>query len=144
MFIANRLNNMNFIVPQFIEREPKIVGPFTFKQFIFIGIAGGFSIFFYFLLPFFLFLLAAVILMGGSLALAFLKIGGVSLPVAIKNFFFFLSKPKIYIWEKKFAPPKISGKTEKPREETAEESALKVAERSQLRRLSTFLETKGK
>jgi len=28
---------MEFTVPQFVEREPKLIGPFTFKQFIYIN-----------------------------------------------------------------------------------------------------------
>ena len=72
---------MEFTVPQFIEKEPKIVGPFTFKQFIFIGIAGGLSIFLFFAVSFFIFIILAIILLGGAFSLAFLKIERISLPV---------------------------------------------------------------
>ncbi len=134
---------MEYIVPQFIEREPKIFGPFTFKQFIFIGSAGGISIFLYFTIKSFaLFLISAIILMGGAFALAFFKRGGFPLPKLIQNFFVFLAKPKIYLWGKKTIPPKIFSKTEKPEEE--EESVLKIAEKSRLRNLYTLLETKPK
>jgi len=131
-------------VPQFIEREPRIFGPFTFKQFVYIGIAGGFSIFLYFLVPFFLFLIVAIILLGSAFILAFFKIGGAPLPVVIKNFFIFLTRPRIYLWRRKVIPLKILKKEEKPREEVKEESILKISERSYLRKLSTFLETKAK
>jgi len=66
---------MEFTVPKFIEKEARIVGPLTFKQFIFIGAAGAISIFVYFVLPFYLFIIAVIILLGGSFALAFLKMG---------------------------------------------------------------------
>lgn len=136
---------MPFIVPQFIEREPKIVGPFTFKQFIFIGVAGSLSIFLYFVIkPFILFLFLALILMGGAFGLALLRTGGFPLPKLIQNFFVFLSRPKIYLWEKKAIPPKISKKRERPKEEKKEESILKISERSRLRELLTILETKAK
>jgi len=92
---------MQFTVPQFIEKEPKIVGPFTFKQFIFIGIAGGVCIFLYFTVPLPVFIITAAILLTAAFALAFLKIKGIPLPAVIKNFFFFLFKPKIYLWKKK-------------------------------------------
>lgn len=134
---------MEFTVPQFIEREPRIFGPFTFKQFVFIGIAGGVSIMLYFMLPFPIFLLVAIFLLGGAFALAFLKIGGASLPIVIKNAFFFLSRPKIYLWKKKAIPPKIAKKIEMPKEEK-EESVLKIAEKSRLRDLFTHLETRTK
>lgn len=136
---------MDFIVPQFIERAPKIFGPFTFKQFIFIGIAGAVSIFLYFLVPFALFVVIALVLFSGAFALAFLKTGGFPLPTIIKNAFFFLGKPKIFLWRKKTIPPKMAPKKDKPKEEAKEEeSVLKIGARSHLRNLSTILETKGK
>ena len=135
---------MTYIVPQFIEREPKIFGPFSFKQFIYIAIAGGVSIFLYFVAPFPLFLIAALFLFGGAFSLAFFKLGGAPLPKVIKNFFVFSSRPKIYLWGKKAIPPKIVKKAEEPKEETKEESILKITGKSRLKNLSTYLETKPK
>lgn len=140
------MNNMEYIVPQFIERETKIFGPFSFKQFIFIGIAGGISIALFFTLKSFaLFLISAIILMGSAFALALFKKGGFSLPKLIQNFFVFLTKPKIYLWKKKAIPPKMAKKVKEIKEEEKEEgSPLKIAEKSRLRNLSTLLETKVK
>ena len=121
---------MEVTVPQFIEREPKIVGPLTFKQFIFIGIAGGICIFLFFTVSLFVFILLTIVLLGGASALAFLKIGKTSLPVFIKNFFSFLFKPKIYLWKKKTSPPKFI-KEEKVKKEDENEikegSELKIS-----------------
>lgn len=137
---------MEFTVPQFIEKEPKIVGPFTFKQFIFVGIAGALCIFLFFTLPFPLFIILAIFLLGGGFALAFLKIGKTSLPMFIKNFFSFLAKPKIYLWKKKANPPKFLRKEEeeKPIEEEEEDkkSKLKVTRGGHLDELLTHIETK--
>jgi len=140
---------MDFIVPQFIERAPKIVGPFTFKQFAFIAVAGAISIFLYFFVPFALFIVIALVLFCGAFALAFLKTGGFPLPTVIKNAFFFLGKPRIFLWRKKTIPPKMAQKTGKPKNETSqetdkEESVLKIGARSHLKNLSTILETKSK
>lgn len=137
---------MEFTVPQFIEKEPKIVGPFTFKQFIFIGIAGGICLFLFFTVSLFVFIILAIILLGGAFALAFLKIGKTSLPIFIKNFFSFLFKPKIYLWKKKTSPPKFlreeKVEEKKEEEEIGEESKLKVSKGSKLDELFTKLETK--
>lgn len=134
---------MEFTVPQFIEREAKIVGPFTFKQFIFIGTAGGICLFLYFVLPLSVSIIVAVILLGGAFALAFLKIGRTSLPVFIKNFFIFLFKPKIYLWRKKGAPPKVLRREEKViKEEFKKEPTLKLTRGSKLSELFTHLESK--
>ena len=114
---------MEFTVPQFIEKEPKIVGPFTFKQFIFIGIAGGLSTFLFFAVSFFIFIILAIILLGGAFSLAFLKIERISLPVFIKNFLIFITKPKIYLWKKKTSPLKFlpaESEKEKKKLETKE------------------------
>ncbi len=133
---------MKFTVPQFIEKEAKIVGPFTFKQFIFIGIAGGICLFLFFTVPLYLFIIAAIVLLGGAFGLAFLKIGKTSLPIFIKNFFSFLFKPKIYLWKKKTSPPKFLRKVKEEKEEIEKESELKVTKGSKLDELFTKLETK--
>ena len=135
---------MEYTVPQFIEKEPKIVGPFTFKQFVFIAVACFLVIILYFSISsFFLFIVLSVLLLGSALALALLKVNGIPLPVVIKNFFVFLIKPKIYLWRKKEIIVKISRevKKEEPKEK---ETTLKVGEKSRLRELSTFLESKTK
>lgn len=138
------MNNMEFIVPQFIEREPKIVGPFNFKQSIFLGIAGAICLFLYFFIKnFIIFLIVVFFIGGGALFLTFMKFGGTSLPDFLKNFFVFFSQSKIYLWRRKTVHPKIIKKAPLPKEER-EESILKVSEKSQLRRLHNFLETKTK
>ncbi len=134
---------MQFTVPKFIDREAKIVGPFTFKQFLFVATAVGIILIIWFILPKPLFFMASVILLGSSLLLAFFKMGGRSLPVVLKNFFLFSVAPKIYLWKKSGFPPKMI-KRESPKEEGKIEktASLRVAERSLLKKLSTKVETK--
>ena len=140
---------MRFNVPQFIEHEAKVVGPLTFKQFIFIGGAGVLCFILYYSVPFSIFLAASVILGGAGAALAFLKIGGMSLPSILANFFKFSIAPKIYIWKKREQPGiKVYKREEKPSSAKAardeEELPLKIAEKSRLKRLHTQIETKTK
>ncbi|OIO44399.1 MAG: hypothetical protein AUJ24_01540 [Parcubacteria group bacterium CG1_02_36_42] len=135
---------MEFTVPQFVEREPKLIGPFTFKQFIFVAIAGAACFFLYFFIgkknmP--LFILIAILLFGGSLALAFIRIKGYTLPILIKNFFAFTIMPKIFLWHRKLIPPKVS-KIKKFEKAEVEETPLKIIEESSLQKLSTQVETK--
>ena len=134
---------MEFTVPQFIERAPRIVGPLTFKQFVFIGIAGGICLFLYFTVSFVTFIIAAIFIMGGALALAFFKIEKTALPIVIKNFFFFLFKSKIYLWKRGFSM-KVIKKIEKVEEIEKEETILTVTRHSHLRALITRLETKSR
>ncbi len=132
-----------FTVPKFIEHEAKIVGPFTFKQFVYIGIAGAICFVFYFTLPFFIFILASIVVMLGGFALAFLKSGGRSLPILFKNFLGFSMSPKIYLWKKKGGlPPKIAEKSSTVSKEAEETPTPKVVGKSRLKNLSTEIETK--
>lgn len=131
-----------FTVPQFIEHEAKIVGPLTFKQFIYIGAAAAVCFVFYFTTPFFVFILAAIVIMLGGAALAFLKSGGRSLPVVLKNFFSFSAAPKMYLWKQKTGlPPKIM-KAAPVLKEAEKSSVPTVAGKSRLNVLSTQIETK--
>ncbi|TET84890.1 MAG: PrgI family protein [Candidatus Nealsonbacteria bacterium] len=135
---------MRFTVPKFIEHEAKIVGPLTFKQFIFIGVAGAVGFILYFTVPFSIFLIASLILGGGAMALAFLKIGGRSLPTILGNFLKFSISPKMFIWRKTEAPIKVFKKEKIKKETVEEELPLKIAEKSQLKKLRTQIETKTK
>ena len=133
---------MRFTVPQFIEHEAKIVGPLTFKQFTYIGIAGAICFIIYFSVSFTVFILACVVLLGGGMALAFLKVGGRSLPGVIGSFLRFKLTPKMYLWKKK--PGTISILETKKVEKKEEETSLKIVKKSQLKDIQTKIETKTK
>lgn len=91
---------MRFQVPQFIEHEARVIGPLTFKQFIYLGVPAAIAFFLYFLAPFFVFVIAAIFLGALGFLFAFIKIGGRSLPSILLNFFNFTIAPKRYIWRK--------------------------------------------
>ena len=138
---------MEFTVPQFIEKESKIVGPFTFKQFIFIGIGGAIAVFLYLATPFFIFLLGGTAAVGGAFALAFLKVERTALPSYISNMFSFMFKPKLYLWDKKTGSPKFFIKEKEVVEELVQKPEdkkpdLRVSSSSRLGSLLTKLETK--
>ena len=133
-----------FTVPQFIEREAKIIGPFTFKQFLYIGGAGVILFVLYFTIPFLYFILAAIILMPLALTLALFKVGGIPLPVVLKNFFVLSISPKLYIWGRAPLIKKFTKVKKQVSKEKAEELPLKIAEKSRLKKLITELETKAR
>lgn len=139
---------MRFTVPQFIEYEMKIVGPLTFRQFIFIGIAGAIGFFLYFTIGktnLFLFIVACFILGVISVTLAFLQIGGRSFSTIIGNFLRFKLSPKIYLWGKKEVPATEFRKPSAAEVvEGKEELTLKIAEKSRLKRIKNQIETKTK
>jgi hypothetical protein len=140
---------MRFTVPQFIEEEAKIIGPLAFKQVLYVGAAAVICFILYFLLPFYLFLICSIILIGGGSALAFLRIGGKSLPSVLANFLRYSLTSNIYIWKKSEQPAINIYKKEKkpPAEEIAESEEklpLKIAAKSRLKKLQTKIETKTK
>ena len=133
---------MEFSVPQFIERETRIVGPLTIKQFVIIGIAGGFAFILYFTVPFFYFILATIFLVGISFSLAFLKVGGVPMLTYLKNFLMFNAVGRIYVWKKAELPlfKMVERKKAPEKEKKAEESPLKVEGEGELSKLRRGIE----
>ncbi|HEY4486296.1 MAG TPA: PrgI family protein [Candidatus Paceibacterota bacterium] len=91
---------MRFQIPQFIEVEDKIFGPFTFKQFVYL--AGGVGIVFvlYRALPLLLsiFLIVPVVLF--SLGLAFYKINDRPFILVVEASFKHFLRNKLYTWKK--------------------------------------------
>ena len=132
---------MPFVVPKFIERQPKIVGPLTFRQFIFIGGAAAFCFIFYFTLSFHLFLLASFALMITTIFLTLGKIRERSIPDLIKNSLIFLISAKVFLWRKSGAPPKIIKIQKEKIERKREMPTLDIAEKSRLKSLSAKIET---
>jgi|WetSurMetagenome_2_1015567.scaffolds.fasta_scaffold178315_2 hypothetical protein len=137
---------MQFTVPQFIEHDPKIFGPLTFRQSIFVGIALAGCFIFYFTIGktnLLLFIFISAILLGTAGALAFVKINGRSLPVVFMNIFSFSIGPKLYIWKKKEMAPKFIKRAGPLKiEEKEETKSLRFAEKSRLKKLSNQIETK--
>jgi len=133
---------MPFVVPQFIERKPKVVGPLTFQQFIFIG--GGIAICFilYFLkVPFYLLLLSCLALVGGGSILAFGKINGRPIFTMIKNFFEFSFSSKMYLWKKGGVVSRAIKIEEAKKEAVEKAPVLSIAEKSRLKNLAARIET---
>ena len=131
---------MRFIVPKFIDREARILGPLTFKQFL--ALAGVAAILFmlYYTLPFSIFIIFAIVLTTTALSFVFIKIQGQSLPFVLKNFLTFSSNSKLFLWKKKDIAPKII-KKEKIEEEKEEKNnvELKIT-KSKLKNLSSKLD----
>lgn len=133
--------------------ETKVIGPLTLKQFIYVGIGGGASLSIYLVatqkdssLPLPVALALVVVIMLVAFSLAFVRVGGITLPVLIKNAFSFNMAPKLFIW-KKFP----SAKTVNPSQgliKIVKGPASKKADRvtkkkGELKKLRNFMETKG-
>lgn len=136
---------MEFQIPQFIAREPTIAVGLTFRQFLTLAAAGGVIFILFFLLRnLFWFVVIAVLIGALTLVFAFAQIGGQNFPVVLKNFIFYFTKPRVYVWHKRDAPQAIV-KEEKPQvviSESEKEPKIGVTRGGQLRRLWKRIETK--
>ncbi|MCD6270955.1 PrgI family protein [bacterium] len=134
---------MEYSLPQFLEIKPKIAGPFTFHQLVWIGgpfliilimIASGVK-------------LSKIILIGIPLMIfavyfAFGKIKGFPVPTILARAFSYLFRVKIFVWRQQTTPPptlpkRVAKKEEKP---PTPEATLKLAEGSRLKRLVNIIE----
>jgi hypothetical protein len=91
---------MRFEVPQFIDVEDKIFGPFTWKQFVYIAGGLGGAIMLYIFLPFYLFILAATPIVALAGGLAFLPVNNRPLSVFIEAMVKYVSTHRLYIWKR--------------------------------------------
>ena len=91
---------MQFQIPQFIEVEDKIAGPFTLKQLLYL--IGGGAIALVSFLIFKLWLTMIIITVDAliSLSLAFFKYNGQPLIKVMSSAFFFFWHPRLYLWKR--------------------------------------------
>lgn len=104
---------MRFQVPQFIEVEDKIVGPLTFKQFIYIAGGLGICAVAFLLLPRFLAILASLPVAVFAGALAFYKVNEKPFAEVVEAFFSYTLGGKLYIWKKEDKVPVAKSAEEK-------------------------------
>ena len=92
---------MQFKVPQFLDIEDKIFGPFTFKEFVYLAGGGGLCFVLYKLLG--LFLGAIPILAVATLAIALARYRPNNKPFInmIEAGFIYLIQDKLYIWKRR-------------------------------------------
>lgn len=97
---------MRFQVPQFIEFEDKIFGPFTLKQFIYLAGAAGMAAVFFSILPTFIAIILSLPVLVFGAALAFYRVNNRPFIAMVEAFFKYMVSKRLYIWHKE--PKKIS------------------------------------
>src|SRR3989344_4734632 len=96
---------MKYQVPQFIEIEDKIVGPFTIKQFVYLAGGAGMCFIIYTYVYFYLALLLIAVVASLSLALAFYKINNKPFIDFLESAFLYYTKQNLYLWKKEEKSP---------------------------------------
>ena len=92
---------MRYQVPQFIEVEDKIFGPFTFRQFAYLLGGAGVCFIAYKMLPGIIGVPIMLLAAGISLALSFYKVNNRPLINVLEAAFKYFLTSRLYIWKKR-------------------------------------------
>jgi len=92
---------MQFKVPQFLDIEDKIFGPFTFKEFVYLAGGAGLCFVLYKLLGLFFGAIPILAIAGLSIALARYRPNNKPFLNMIEAGFNYLVQSKLYIWKKR-------------------------------------------
>ncbi len=91
---------MQFKVPQFLEIEDKIFGPFTFREFVYLAGGAGICFMLYKLMGFIFGAIPILAVAGFSLALTFYKPNNKPFLSLLESGFKYLLQSKLYIWRR--------------------------------------------
>jgi len=92
---------MRFEVPQFIEVEDKIFGPFTWKQFVYLAGGVGLAVVVFFTMHPIIFALIGLPIGGLSVLLAFYPVNNRPFELFLESVVHFYRNSRVYHWRKK-------------------------------------------
>jgi len=104
---------MQFKVPQFLDIEDKIFGPFTFKEFVYLAGGAGLSFIIYKLLGLALGAIPILAVAGLSIALARYKPNNKPFINMIEAGFNYVLQNKLYIWKRPKAKTSVKEQDKK-------------------------------
>lgn len=96
-----------FVVPQFIDAEDKILGPFTVRQFLIMLVTSLVLFILYRLLDLAAFLLTGIPLFAVGGLLAFMRINGMPFHYFLLNLFQTVSRPGLRTWNKELTDEEL-------------------------------------
>lgn len=133
-----------FVVPQFIDVEDKIIGPITVRQFL-IMLVGGIVIFLsYRFGDTAIFITTALFVGGLTLIFSFLKVNGQTFHYFLLNIFETMRKPSLRIWRKFYSKAELEYlRTAGMDDEPVIAAQKPVAKRSHIRNLALVVNTGG-
>lgn len=91
---------MRHEVPQFIEVEARVVGPLTWKQFVYIFGGISIAVALYIVAPFIIFAIIGIPLCILAGALAFQKINNRPLSIFLEAILNYVMRKKLYLWRR--------------------------------------------
>lgn len=91
---------MQFKVPQFLDIEDKLFGPFTFSEFVYLAGGGGICYVLYKALGFWLAVIPILAVAGFAVALTFYKPNNKPFLNMVESGIKYLIQDKLYIWKR--------------------------------------------
>ena len=92
---------MQFKVPQFLDIEDKIFGPFTFRQFIYLVGGGGICFVIYQAMPLYFGIFLIIPIGGLAAALTFYRVNNKPFINVLESAIKYAFASKLYIWKKR-------------------------------------------
>lgn len=109
---------MQFQVPQFIEVEDKIFGPFSLRQFIYLAGGAGFAAIMITVLGIFFGVLLSLPVVILAAALAFYRINNRPFIDVLQSAAAYFASNRLYIWQKEERPPEQQPLVEEKKDDT--------------------------
>jgi hypothetical protein len=130
-------------IPQFIEAEGKIAFFISFRQFFYLVGAGAICFALYFALPFSIFIVVSVLVVGIAGVLAFVQVNGSPVINILLNSIGFSMGGKNYTWKKKESPYPFRP-IKRAQIKKIEQGPVLQAQISQLKKIKTQVELNTK
>ncbi len=131
---------MRYKVPRHVDYKAKILGPATFSQLMYVGVAGLIILFFYLILgtdsP--IFYPLAFIVGGAGAAFAFVQVAGQPLPDYLQKMVMFQTSSREYIWEKKIVPMEMAIPKQKKKDDEKKEDNFNETQTTRKRRVGNI------
>ena len=132
---------MQFKVPQFLDIEDRIFGPFTFRQFAYLAGGAGLCYILFRLLGFWLGIIPIALIATLSISLSFYRPNGKPFIYMLQAGLKYISQSKLYIWQKEKPGSKKENEEERRKiEEVVKERKNPRLSGSKLRDLAWSLD----
>lgn len=133
---------MQFKVPQFIDIEDKLFGPFTFRQFVYLVGGAGMIFVTYRLLPLWIGIFIIIPVAGLTALLTFYKINNKPFIYYLQAAFNYIISSKLYVWKQRLVKP--TDKQDESAQTSEITSTLPVVSASKLKDLSWSLDVQAR
>jgi hypothetical protein len=130
-----------YVVPQFIDVESKIIGPISVRQFIILLVAAGICFILNKIFTTTIFITLSVFIITLAGLLAFAKVNGQSMHYFLLNLFQTLRRPRLTVWHRQLFVPERGKHAEAP--VVAPVAPKPLAAQSRLAEVSLMVDTAG-